>query len=229
MSGMLRRDFVKAIVAAPVAAPYLLAETAAPPAPAPTGATAPPPSHPAESLAGADRERLLEPDGMRIAATVPDQFARTEAHYFSDTQYATLTKLCAVMMPALNGYPDALQAGAPEFLDFLIGVSPADRQQMYGSGLDRLNSEAQSRFGVAFAAVDAQQADALLRPWLRAWIPEHPPTEPYEAFINLAHHDIRTATINSQLWSVAATSGGERPPGVGMYWSPIDPDIQRYV
>ncbi len=166
---------------------------------------------------------------MQIAASVPDQFARTEAHYFSDTQYATLRKMCEVMMPSLNGYPDALQAGAPEFLDFLIGASPPDRQQMYGSGLDRLNSESQSRFRIPFAEVSAEQADALLRPWLRAWIPEHPPSEPYERFINLAHHDIRTATMNSQVWSVAVTSGGDRPPGVGMYWSPIDPDIQRYV
>ena len=60
-------------------------------------------------------------------------------------------------------------------------------------------------------------------------MPDHPPREKYEQFINIAHQDIRTATMNSQAWSVAATSSGERQPGVGLYWSPIDPDIQRLV
>lgn len=223
---MRRRDFVKSLVAVPVAAPYLLGEQAPTPPPVPP---TPPPLQPAETAASADRNELLEPYAAQIAASVADQFASTQAHFFSDAQFATLRKMCDLMMPSLNEYPGALQAGAPEFLDFLLGASPSDRQQMYTSGLDRLNSEAQSRFGIPFAQVNAQQSDTLLRPWLRAWIPEHPPTEPYERFINLAHHDIRTATMNSQLWSVAATSAGERPPGVGMYWSPIDPDIQRMV
>lgn len=221
---MRRREFVKSIIAVPVTAPYLFGEQAAPPR---TGTTTPVPLKSADASADVRRPQMLEPETLQITSSVPDQVAVTEWHYFSERQFATLQKLCAVMMPPLNGNPGAIEAGAPEFLDFLIGVSPEERQQMYRSGLDRLHAEAESRFGIAFAEVNAGQAASLLRPWLRAWITDHPPEEPWERFINVAHHDIRTATMNSRIWSLAAISGGARAPAVGMYWSPIDPDIQR--
>ncbi len=219
---MDRRDFVKAVVAVPVAAKAMLAQqhTAAPEKSA--AATPPPTAEPAHF--GIPSRSLPS-----IVSSVPDQVAKTEAHFFDDTQMATLRKLSGVLMPSLNGYPGAVEAGAPEFLDFLIGVSPHDRQEMYRAGLDRLNADAKKQFHVQFTEVNAAQADTLLRPWLRAWMPDHPPSEPYAHFINVAHEDIRTATMNSQAWSVAATSTGERAPGVGVYWSPIDPDIQKYV
>ena len=167
--------------------------------------------------------------GPAIPATVPDAVAMTKQHYFHAEHMATLRKLGDMLLPPLNGYPGSTQACAPEFIDFLITVSPAERQHMYRSGLDRLNADAQKHFGVPFAEVNAEQAETLLRPWLRVWMGDHPPTEPFAAFINVAHEDIRTATMNSQAWSIAATSAGERAPGIDWYWSPIDPDIQMYV
>ena len=110
--------------------------------------------------------------------------------------------------PPYNTYPGASDAGAPEFLDFLIGVSPADRQQVYTGGLDRLEAESRHHFNMSFASVDAKQADQLIRPWLRTWMSDHPPTEPYEHFINVAHGDIRTATINSQAWHDSVEKAG---------------------
>jgi hypothetical protein len=94
---------------------------------------------------------------------------------------------------------------------------------MYQSGLDRLDSEAKLRFGVTFSALEKSQADQLLRPWLRTWMTDHPPVEPYEHFINIAHSDIRTATINSEAWSKAR----EQAPDMDLYWFPVDPDIHR--
>ena len=60
----------------------------------------------------------------------------------------------------------ALDTDAPEFLDFLIGASPVDRQTLYRNGLDALNAQARTRFGKAFADLDAAQADAILKPLL---------------------------------------------------------------
>jgi hypothetical protein len=51
---------------------------------------------------------------------------------------------------------------------------------------------------------------------------DHPPSEPYAHFINVAHSDIRTATINSQAWSEAT----KPTPDVGLYWFPVDPDLR---
>lgn len=175
------------------------------------------------------RQGLLRFQAQPITAAVPDSIATTEGHFFNDQHMATLRKLGDILLPPYDGYPGSTQAGAPEFLDFLIGVSPAERQLMYRTGLERLNADAQKAFGIPFAKVNAEQADKLLRPWLRTWMNDHPPTEPYARFINLAHEDLRTATMNSEMWSIAATSSGERAPGIGLYWSPVDPDIQKYV
>ena len=81
---------------------------------------------------------------------------------------------------------------------------------MYVDGLNRLDAEAKQRFGIPFAGVNLQQADALIRPWLRTWMTDHPPTDPYEQFMNLAHSDIRTATINSKPWSDALPADHDR-------------------
>lgn len=218
---MQRRDFVKAIVAASVTTtaalgqhPATLAPSAPPPAPVAPG--------PLPWMKG-----LMEVKPLPMTPLVPDAVAQTDVRFFNDQQTATLRRLSEILLPAYKGYPSATQAGAPEFLDFLIGVSPPDRQQMYQSGLDRLESEAKQHFHVSFAAVEPAQADELLRPWLKTWMNDHPPTEPYAHFINVAHSDIRTATVNSQAWSNAAKAAGQRTPDVGLYWYPVDPDIRR--
>lgn len=231
---MRRRDFVKAIVAVPVTAMPIFGQNATPA----TGENASEPKSGATATSPPMSEtapKLIEERGVLgfqspvIPSTIPDEVATTEQHYFNAEHMATLRKLGDILLPPLNGYPGSTQASAPEFIDFLISVSPVDRQKMYRSGLDRLNAEAHKQFGIPFAQVNAQQADALLRPWLRTWVRDHPPTEPFAHFVNVAHEDIRTATMNSQLWSIAATSAGERAPGIGWYWSPIDPDVQMYV
>ncbi|MHB8303213.1 MAG: gluconate 2-dehydrogenase subunit 3 family protein [Acidobacteriaceae bacterium] len=231
---MRRRDFVKALAAVPVAVNDLFGQTTS----ATYGQKTPAPQSSSTAAAPPEAEtapQSLESNGLLgyrsqpIDSTIPDAVATTEGHFFHPQQMATLRKLGDVLLPPMNGYPGSTQAGAPEFLDFLIGASPALRQHMYRTGLDWLNAETEKHFGIPFAKVNAEQADKLLRPWLRTWMTYHPPTEPYAHFINLAHQDIRTATMNSQEWSIAATSSGERAPGVGLYWSPIDPDIQRYV
>lgn len=225
---------MKAIVAVPVTVTSMFGQTAA--APSGEKTSAPQTSSTATVPPAAETAtRSVEQRGSfgfrspAIPATVPDAIATTEEHFFDAKQMATLRKLGDILLPPLNGYPGSTQACAPEFIDFLISVSPGERQHMYRSGLDRLNADAEKRFGVPFTDVNAEQADALLRPWLRVWMRDHPPAEPFAQFINLAHEDIRTATMNSQTWSIAATSAGERAPGIGLYWSPIDPDIEIYV
>jgi hypothetical protein len=154
---------------------------------------------------------------------LPDAVAQTNAYFFTEQQLATLRHLSEILLPPLRGYPGANEAGAPEFIDFLIGVSPTDRQQMYQSGLDWLDTEAKQHFGIAFSATNKMQADQLLRPWMRTWMTDHPPTELYARFINIAHSDIRTATINSEAWNKARN----KAPDMDLYWFPVDPDIHR--
>jgi hypothetical protein len=216
---MQRRDFVKAMVAASVTAKSMLGQQAVVPV-APS--VAPPAAAPAPGPVPWMRG-LMEVKPLAIPPLVADAIAETDAHFFHPVQRATLERLCEILLPPIDGFPGATDAGTPEFLDFLIGASPAPQQQLYTSGLDRLDSEAKSHFGVPFAKVTAPQADQLLKPWVRTWMADHPPTEPYAHFINIAHSDIRTATINSQAWSEAS----KHTPDVGLYWFPVDPDIRR--
>jgi len=219
---MRRRDFVKAVVAASVSARTMLGQQAA----TPVAPSTPPPT-PAAPGPVPWMRGLMEVKPLSMTPIVPDAVAQTNAHFFTDRQMATLRRLSEILLPPSKDYPGAIEAGTPKFLDFLIGVSPSDRQQMYQSGLDRLDAESHQHFGVSFANVQPAQADQLLRPWLRTWMTDHPPTEPYAHFINVAHSDIRTATINSQAWSEAASATSQNEPDVGLYWFPVEPDLYR--
>ena len=223
---MKRRDFVKAMMAATVSGRALLAQQPGPVAPAvppqvPTTGTVPPPPGPVPWMRG-----LMEVKPLPLTPLVADAVALTTSHFFAAQPMATLHRLCSLLLPAAAPYPGAVEAGTPAFLDFLIGASPADRQQMYIAGLDRLQTDAQQRFGIAFAAANDAQADTIVRPWLRTWMNDHPPAEPQARFINTAHSDIRTATLNSEAWSRAAAAAGQQTPEVGLYWFPIDPDMR---
>jgi hypothetical protein len=217
---MQRRDFVKAIVAASAAS------VSTPAALSQQTETLPPPT--AKVLAPEPWMRgLLDAKPLPIIPLIADAIARSDTRFFTETQAATLRRLAGVFQPPQKGYPGALQAGTPEFLDFLIGASPADRQQMYVAGLERLEAEAQQHFHKPFANVDEAEAAQLIRPWLRTWMSDHPPAEPYARFINLAHVNIRDATVNSQAWSDAAQAAGRPTPNVNLYWHPVDPDLRH--
>jgi hypothetical protein len=228
---MRRRDFVKGILAASASAKALAGQQtpAAAQASPPTAPHAMPPPGPIAPGPVPWMRGLMEVKPLQLSTLVADTVAETDAHFFNPQQTAALRRLCEVLMPSLKGYPGALDAGTPEFLDFLVGVSPRDRRELYVTGLDWLEAESQRTFFTPFAKTTNLQADALLRPWLRTWMTDHPPTEEHAAFVNAAHTDIRTATINSQAWSDAARAAGHRSNGLDLYWYPVDPDVHRDV
>lgn len=121
-------------------------------------------------------------------------------------------------MPAAQGSPGALEARVPEFMDFLIGDSPAGRQQVWLSGLDALEHESQSRFRKAFADTDAAQADTLCAPLRQPWSYE-PPDDPIARLLAAAKQDVRTATFNSVERNLTAPGGTRRS---GLYWLPVE-------
>jgi hypothetical protein len=157
-----------------------------------------------------------------------DLAAETTQHFFDAEQFAALQKLGSVLVPPLKGNPGALDAHVPEFLDFLISVSPADRQTLYRNGLDGLNGQAKKKFDKTFSDLETAQADAILRPLLvvRLW-PEDFPSDPLQNFIAQVHQDLRTATTNSREAAAANAKSGRiftRGYGTaGFYWKPIDP------
>lgn len=191
---MKRRRFIQALAATP-AAPALLAQQAAQQ-----------PAAPAEA-------------SLRYAS--PDDAAETVPHFFTPQQLAALRKLSDVLMPAIHGATGALEARAPEFLDFLLSQSPVDRQQLYRNGLDGLNAQAKRRFNKVFADVDASQAEVLLASLREPWTYDGP-ADPVAALLRAAKEDVRRATLNSREWNLAAAVSRTRGGGAGLYWLPID-------
>lgn len=199
---MKRRRFLQAIAATPALA--LPAEHAVLPQQSATPVN--PPSRPVE-------------EGPKLEFTVPDASAKMAPHYFNAQQFAALRKLSDILMPAINGAPGALETSAPEFLDFLIGKSPTDRQQLYRTGLDTLNAQATTRFNQPFAEVAAAQAGVLLAPLRQHWTFE-PPADPLARFLREAQQDVRLATMNSREWNSAA--GHDPDDAVDWFWYPFD-------
>ena len=208
---MLRRDFVRAVLAVGAAPKLLLSQQAASPA---TPLPAPVPW-----------QLGLNPKTPIPHVEAADQLAVAELRFFSPQQMATLTRLSDTLMPPIGEKPGAVQAQTPMFLDFLIGDSPDARKQVYSEGLDWLDAEAKKKFNMEFAKLSDAQADELLKPWLRTWMSDNPPTEKHADFINIAHDEIRTATVNSKAWFAAPEVGSEPRTSVELYWSPIERDV----
>lgn len=185
-----------------------------------TVAAAPAIAIPATAPAAQPAAQRPQAEAPKLELSPLDAVGETTTRFFSAVQLATLRKLSDILMPAMNGMPGALEAGAPEFLDFLIGASAADRKQLYKNGLDTLQAQAQKKFGKAFADLNEPQAGELLAPLRKAWTYE-PPADPFARFLREVKADVRTATINSREYSTAG-SAGRRGGGMGQYWYPID-------
>lgn len=170
------------------------------------------------SSPGLIAQALSELKNGKLDGTATDAIGRPLPHFFSSAQFAALRRLSDLIMPAIGGAPGALEAGAPEFLDFLIGQSPLPARVIYLSGLDALNAHATAKFGKPFAAVDDAQADALLSALHEPWTWQEP-TEPVALFLRHAKADVLTATLNSREW-ITTTQRNRGSAGNGTYWLP---------
>jgi len=154
----------------------------------------------------------------KLETAIVDAAADPLPHFFTAQQFAALRKLSDILQPAVNGAPGALDAKAPEFLDFLISESPADRKQLYRDGLDSLVK-------AGFSEADSAKAASILAPLRAPWTFE-PPPDPLAHFLRVAKQDVRTATLNSREYNSAGASsgGGSRRFGAqGLYWVSLDP------
>lgn len=151
----------------------------------------------------------------------PDTVANPVPRFFSPPQLAALRRLSDLIMPAISGTPGALEAGAPEFLDFLVGASPLPRRALYRSGLDALNTRAIAAFGKAFTALDDTQAATLLTPLGDPWTWKDP-KDVFAAFLRTAKADILAATVNSREWIAVVSQRSRNANGIGTYWLPSE-------
>lgn len=204
---MKRRAFIGTLAIVPAASATALAQ---PPAAAPQPAT-PPPNTQAPSPTGpgaAPPPPPGLPDPLTYASA--DEAGVTVTRYFTAAQFAALDRLARLFIPSAAGTPGAADAGAARFLDFYVGKSPVERQTLYKSGLDGLNTRAKKRFSKTFGETDDTQADAIVMEFLgRPW--SYAPSDPLEAFLRTALRDVRRATQNSTAASTAQSTQSAPP------------------
>lgn len=154
----------------------------------------------------------------KLETTLPESVGEIVPKFFTAQEFAALQKLSEILQPAAGGIPGALEAKAPEFLDFLLSESPADRQKLYRDGLDAL-------VRAGFLNADAAKTAQILSPLKQPWTFEEP-ADPLARFLRAAKADVRTATVNSREFNTAgaAAGGGSRRFGAqGLYWVSLDP------
>jgi hypothetical protein len=156
----------------------------------------------------------------KLAASAPDSVAGGVRRFFDPDGLSALRRLGEILVPARQNTPGAIEAEAAEFLDFLIGQSPADRQSLYREGTARLNQEARSRYGKTFAGLSDSEADPILAPLREAWTYQEP-GDPFARFLRATKNDMIQATLNSRQWAAAA-SGRRAASGLNTYWFPIE-------
>lgn len=155
----------------------------------------------------------------KLALVTPDAVANGTTRFCSPEQRGALTRLGEILVPPFQGRPGATEAEAPEFLDFLLSQSPAERQALYRNGLDQLNREARRTFGKPFSEISAEQAQGLLTPLTERWTYASP-KDPFARFLRQAKDDILQATMNSRQWAQSSRRRGAA--GMGTYWYTIE-------
>jgi Gluconate 2-dehydrogenase subunit 3 len=82
--------------------------------------------------------------------------------FFTPAEYATLSKLTDVIIPATET-PGAAQAGVPEYIDRVVSLNK-EHQPLIRAGLAWLEQQAQARFSLEFQALGEADHIAILQP-----------------------------------------------------------------
>jgi Gluconate 2-dehydrogenase subunit 3 len=160
-------------------------------------------------------------ENPKLPANAADSVANGVLRFFDVDGFQALRHLGEILVPARPNAPGAIEAEAAEFLDFLIGQSPSDRQTLYSDGVAHLNREARSKYGKLFAALSAGEAETILAPLREAWTYQVP-KDAFARFLRAAKEDFLTATVNSRQWAVAASGRSRTASGLNTYWFPIE-------
>lgn len=98
---------------------------------------------------------------LPILTATPALFAGPRK-FFTDSEYAAVDALTAILLPSEPSSPGAREAQVPAFLDYVLRESEPARQQAFRRGLTAVDAQAQSRFGKLFASCMAEQQDAIV-------------------------------------------------------------------
>lgn len=180
---MKRRDSLKYLAAGSVGAGLLITHCG-------------PPEPPAAAPAGEGHGPHHQHGGQEYALSPEDQKLMAE-RFFTDHEMATIKVLADLIIPADERSGSASEAGAPEFIEFMMKDEPKYQTQIRG-GLAWVDAQCMKRYEKAFIACEPAQQTALLDDI--AW-PEvaRPEMQPGVAFFNRFRDLVATGFWTSQM------------------------------
>ena len=134
MTNIPRRDALQRLVAAPIAAGLAWTTTEA---------------------------RVARARADRARQAMADSQAAYEPQFLTAHEYETVTDLTEMILPADDRSGGAIDAGVPEFIDFMMLDQPA-RQLAMRQGLGWLDAECERRFGRRFLECSERDRARLL-------------------------------------------------------------------
>ena len=156
-----------------------------------------------------------------LRLTNPNQVADGVLRFFTPSEFVSFRRLADLVMPPAEGEPGALDAKAPEFLDFLLSQSPGEVQSLYRNGVRELDKRAVQRHKQSFAKLpDAGIAD-VLSPLNASWTFQGP-TEGFAQFLQASKIAFYQATLNSREWADAQSSRRRGATAMNPYYLPVE-------
>jgi hypothetical protein len=138
---------------------------------------------------------LYSDQELAVLPTPAELAADARPRFFTPAEFSSFTQLGNLLIPAYDGRPGALEAKAPEFLDFLLSQSPAAIQNQYRQGLAQFAARGLEG---AFSRADA-----------------------YAKFLTTAKLAFYRATVNSREYAAAMSERSRSAAGLGNYWLPL--------
>jgi hypothetical protein len=156
-----------------------------------------------------------------LQLTHPSQLAEGVLKFFAPAEFAAFRHLGNVIMPAADSEPGALDAKAPEFLDFLLSESPNELQALYRNGIRELEKRSLQRHKQNFPKLPPAGIKDVLSPLEGPWS-YRGPAEPFAQFLQASKIAFYQATVNSREWADAQSARRRGAAGTNTYYLPVE-------
>jgi len=84
-------------------------------------------------------------------------------HFFNPQEWATVTVMSDLIIPADDHSPGAKDCGVTEFIDLMVSESPPEVKIFWRDGLAAIEKMSQQKFSVAFTSASTEQQVSLLK------------------------------------------------------------------
>lgn len=102
--------------------------------------------------------------------------------YFPEADFDVISRLANLIIPHTDT-PGAVEAGAPAYIDAVVGAS-AELREICKAGLEALHERSQRDYGGPFIGLTGEQQIAAVMPWSKA-VDAHAPESAGERFFHL--------------------------------------------